>query len=183
MSLKSLISSPVPHGQVCTRAHLCCCQRSDPGHAWGKQHIWVRGQMFPAPLPGDVSCIFGKSWGKPSVAQTSSLLLPLSRLACFLLWSCSSRHGPFDRRPELCGRICPDSWTGTRCRSPEQGLPSSELLNQYVPSPPSLVVIKCTSFVVQSPFMLLINLPRTDFKGLGGLLKCATAEISRTTEV
>lgn len=56
------------------------------------------------------------------------------------------------------------------------------LLNQYAPSPPSLLVIKCTSFIVQCPFMLLISLLRTDFKGLG-LLKCAAAEISRTTEV
>lgn len=82
MSLKSSMGSPVPHGQACTRAHLCFW-RSDPGHAWGKQHMWVRGRVFPALPPRDVSCIFRKSLGKPSLAQISSLLLLLSRLACF----------------------------------------------------------------------------------------------------
>lgn len=53
-------------------------------------------------------------------------------------------------------------------------------LHQYLPSPPLLVGIN-TPVCVQSSFMLL-SISR-DFRGLGGLLKCAAAEILRTTEV
>ena len=109
---------------------------------------------------GNVSYVFGKSWGKPFLAQINSSLLLLRQRASFLLCSqlcmCDCSCCPrFYRRPEFCGRrALPASGTGTWCGSPEQRLPSCEL-HRYIPSPPLLLVIRCANLLVRSPFMLL----------------------------
>lgn len=121
----------------------------------------LRVQLFPDRLPGSwLMVTFPASSGKvgenpfwPRSAPCrcswdnvlSSCRFLLCSQPCTRDGSCRRR---FYRRAEQCGRR-----TGTRCRSPEQRLPSCEL--HHIPSPPLRLLIRCTSLLLQSPFMLL----------------------------